>query len=110
MDSINKWPADLKPVDGVPIDGLWLQDYLPDNLLHHVGNQARADCVSKCACAVSRLLTSLHAPTHLAELYTDVSAVQLDLAVSASHSATAVYCGTGELQARLQLHAMLNSS
>ena len=67
MDSINKWPADLKPGGDVPVDGLWLQDYLPDNLLHHVGNQACADRNCKFASVVYLLLASLHASTHLAE-------------------------------------------
>ena len=35
MESIRKWPANLKP-EGRSVDGLWLQDYLPDTLLHSV--------------------------------------------------------------------------
>ncbi|DBB07510.1 hypothetical protein WJX82_009247 [Trebouxia sp. C0006] len=35
MESIRKWPANLKP-ERRSVDGLWLQDYLPDTLLHNV--------------------------------------------------------------------------
>jgi len=35
MENIRKWPANFKP-EGCSVDGLWLQDYLPDTLLHNV--------------------------------------------------------------------------